>query len=233
MTDCKKISVSLEALAGELLNPTERAAVHEHLTACDSCASAWQAFETLRAHGSAPVQAPRPELFAQVMQVATEGRAVEHSHSGSRFWLGAGLGGALAAGIVFALVSFNPILQERTLPATPQLTIALNATRDVTVAINSPKDLQDAQIRVVLTGAVALAGFEGQSEIRWSTNLDRGVNMLSLPVTMQGLNGGRLLVEVDDEDHHEIFVVDLQGSPEAGASIQPEQAFHEPLESQV
>jgi len=113
------------------------------------------------------------------------------------------------------------------------LTIALTETRDVNVAIDSPTDLQDAQIRVVLTGAVALTGFEGQSEIRWSTNLDRGVNMLSLPVTMQGLNGGRLLVEVDYEDHHEIFVVDLEGSPEVGAAIQPGQTFDEPLESQV
>jgi len=232
MADCKTVSESLEALADGLLGPGEQAAVKEHLTACDGCASAWQALETLRTHRSTPAPAPRPELLSEILHAATERNAIERAPDGSRFWLGAGLGDAVAAGMVFALVSFSPILQEST-PATPQLTIALNETRDVNVAIDSPQDLRDAQIRVVLTGAVALAGFEGQSEIRWSTHLDRGVNMLSLPVTMQGLNGGRLLVEVDDEEHHEIFVVELQSSAEAGASIRPRETSAGGFESQV
>jgi len=232
MADCKTMSESLEALADGLLGPAEGAAVKEHLTVCDSCASAWQALETLQAHRSTPAPAPRPELFSEILRAATEANSIERESGVSRFWLGAGLGGAIAAGIVFALLSFSPILQERTL-STPQLTIALNETRDVNVAIDSPQDLRDAQIRVVLTGAVALAGFEGQSEVRWSTHLDRGVNMLSLPVTMQGLDGGRLLVEVDDEDHHEIFVVELQSSAEAGASMRPQETYTEGSESQV
>ena len=99
-----------------------------------------------------------------------------------------------------------------------QLEIALNETRDVNLAIDSPIAMMNAQIRVVLTGTVALAGFEEQSELRWATDLDRGVNVLRLPITMLGTSGGQVLVEVTHQDRHEIFVVTLRSStsPRAG-----------------
>jgi hypothetical protein len=171
------------------------------------------------------VPTPRTEFFAEVLHLATQSGAVEHQRTGNRFWIGAGLGGALAAGIVLALLSFNSLLQPPPGSSVPQLTIALNETRDVNVAIDSPTELLGAQIRVVLTGTVALAGFTDQSELRWATDLDRGVNVLSLPVTMLGTSGGQVLVEVTHRDRHEIFVVTLHGtSPQAGKLSIPNEA---------
>lgn len=211
MMDCTELSSLLEPFVDKRLTFVQQAAMKKHLGGCDSCASALYAVEALHARRSVVAPTPRTEFFAEVIQLATQGGAVEHQRTGNRFWIGAGLGGALAAGITFALLSFNSVLQPPE-PSMPQLTIALNETRDVNVAIDSPTELLGAQIRVVLTGTVALVGFEDQSELRWATDLDRGINRLSLPVTMVGSDGGQVIVEVIHVDRHEVFVIALRST---------------------
>ena len=217
--DCIELSSLLELFVDKRLTSVQRAAVKKHLGGCDSCASALHAVEALRARRSVVAPTPRTEFFAEIIQLATQGGAVEYQRTGNRFWLGAGVGGALAAGIVIALLNFNAMRQEHLGPSVPQLNIALNETRDVNLAIDSPTTMMNAQIRVVLTGTVALAGFEGHSELRWATDLDRGVNVLSLPVTMLGTSGGKVLVEVTHRDRHEIFVVTLHGTSPRASEI--------------
>lgn len=220
--DCTELSSLLEPFVDKRLTSVQQAAVKKHLGECDSCASALYAVEALHARRSVVAPTPRTEFFAEVLQLATQDGAVAHQRTGNRFWIGAGLGGALAAGITFALLSFNSVLQPPPEPSMPQLTIALNETRDVKFAIDSPTELSGAQIRVVLTGTVALVGFEGQSELRWATDLDRGINRLSLPVTMVGSDGGQVMVEVIHVDRHEVFVVALRSTtPRASETMIP------------
>jgi len=217
--DCTEVSTLLEPYSKEQLTSDQKDAIDAHLGRCDSCGSAAYALAVLRSHRDVAVPPPRPELLSEVIthaslaQIAT----ATATRAGDRFWLGAGLGGALAAGMVFALFNFDAVRPEQAGPSLTQLSIALNDIRDVNVAIESPATMMDAAIRVVLTGTVALSGYEGQSELRWTTDLDPGVNMLSLPVTMVGTSGGQVFVEVTHENRHEIFVVTLPGtSPQAG-----------------
>ncbi len=216
--DCSELSSLLEPFADKRLTSVQRIAVAAHLERCDSCASAAYGLEILRAQRGIAVPTPRPELLSEVVDRAALAGAAAAQRGGDRFWLGAGVGSALAAGIVIALLSFNATRQEHAEASVPQLDIALNETRDVNLAIDSPIAMMNAQIRVVLTGTVALAGFGEQSELRWAADLDRGVNVLSLPVTMLGTSGGQVLVEVTHQDRHEIFVITLRSStsPRAG-----------------
>jgi hypothetical protein len=91
-----------------------------------------------------------------------------------------------------------------------ELFFALHEIRDVNFAIESPAEFDDAEIRVISTGTVGLAGYEGRNELRWSTPLDRGTNMLRLPVAMDGRGGGHLLVEVTYGAQQKTFVVYLR-----------------------
>ena len=64
---------------------------------------------------------------------------------------------------------------------------------DVSVAIDSSEARMDAQIRVVLTGGIQLAGFDDQSVLSWTTDLDRGKSQFGrndgAQVTRQSLQG--------------------------------------------
>jgi hypothetical protein len=65
---------------------------------------------------------------------------------------------------------------------------------------------------VFLSGGVELAGFGNQREISWSTDLEQGVNQLTLPVIATDLNGGSLLVRLDHEGVQKVFKVNLKTS---------------------
>lgn len=220
--DCTEVSALLTLYSDKQVTLAQKGAIEAHLGRCDSCSSAAYALTVLRSQQRVPAPSPRSGLLSEVIAQASLAQTAEGARVGDRFWLGAGIGGALAAGVVFALLNFNAIHEEQPGPRLPQLSIALNETRDVNVAIESPSSMMDAEIRVVLTGTVALAGYEQESELRWTTDFDPGVNMLSLPVTMLGTSGGQVLVEVTHGDRHEIFVVTLPGtSPQAGAVLMP------------
>ena len=65
-------------------------------------------------------------------------------------------------------------------------------------------------MRVELRGAVALDGYAGQRELRWMTNLDRGINQLTLPVVALDATGGQVLVEVTHGDKRRTFILDVR-----------------------
>ena len=76
--------------------------------------------------------------------------------------------------------------------------------------LESPEALANAEVRVELRGAVGLDGYAGQRELRWSTDLDRGVNQLTLPVVASDASGGQVVVEVIHGDKRRTFVLDVR-----------------------
>jgi hypothetical protein len=100
-------------------------------------------------------------------------------------------------------------LADSAVRSVPAVTLAVNEERDVNVALSSPEPLAGAEIRVSLSGEIGLRGFEDQRELRWKTDLDRGVNQLTLPIVVLGSHGGQVLVEVQHGDKRRAFVVDV------------------------
>jgi hypothetical protein len=88
--------------------------------------------------------------------------------------------------------------------------LAINEERDVDVALSSPEPLSNAEIHVAVSGDIGLRGFAEQRELRWRTDLDRGVNQLTLPIIALGPHGGQVLVEIQHGDKRRAFVVDVR-----------------------
>jgi len=201
------------------LTPDQQSDVCNHLRRCEPCASEWRAVRALWEVATVPTPPPRAQLFSETMRLATTLAEYRGGPSAGRqpssFWVGAGLGGALAAGIVLAIMAGNPLRQSSeptvtsTAPSMPSITIALNEPHDVDVAINAAAALTGAEIRVVLTGGVRLAGYSDRSVVSWRTDLDAGVNQLTLPVLAINPNGGQVLVEVEHASKRQIFVVNV------------------------
>jgi hypothetical protein len=94
----------------------------------------------------------------------------------------------------------------------PEVRLALNQARDVTVSLDSHEALANAEVRIELRGAVALDGYAGQRELRWSTDLDRGTNQLTLPIVALDASGGQVLVEVTHGDKRRTFLLDVRAA---------------------
>jgi hypothetical protein len=179
----------------------------EHLESCEDCRSAAHAVAALRADRDTPIQRARDGAFEDAIRAAVSANAhVAPKRTG--FWLGVGVGAALAAGIAAAaIVMFHPFTESS--PGVPAVTVAMNEERDVSVALSSPEPLSNAEIHIALSGDIGLRGFADQRELRWSADLDRGVNQLTLPIVALGPHGGQVMVEIQHGDKRRAFVVDV------------------------
>jgi hypothetical protein len=190
-----------------------------HLAACAACRDSVAAVRALRVDAGRSVPPPSPDAFERALDAAI-GR-VAPSRRLAPFWMGTGLGAALAAGIAAAVILLAPPTAERVSPAaTPRIALAADERRDVSIALMAPEALDDAEIHVLVSGAIGLGGFEGQRELLWRTRLDAGANQLTLPVVATGTGGGQLLVEVRHGEKRRRFLVDVDtgvGRMEEGA----------------
>jgi hypothetical protein len=188
-------------------------AAFDHVATCAECTSALRAMNALRILRDEIVP-PADELA--VTRAVDRAMAHEPARRYRRGFVSGILSGAALAAAV-AAVAFG--LWTRTLDTdaasgVPEVRLALNEPHDVTVTLESPEPLVGADVRVELRGAVALSGYEGQRELRWSTNLDRGINQLTLPVVALAANGGQVLVEVAHGDKRRTFVLDVRARSE-------------------
>jgi hypothetical protein len=120
-------------------------------------------------------------------------------------WAGAALGAAAA--VALTVVLLRPI--ESTSVQAPSIGLALNEAREIDVLIDSERDLAGATIRIVVTGGIALDGFDDEREIGWQANLQRGSNLLSLPVVARAAGKGQLVAVIEHDGRTRRVTVDL------------------------
>jgi len=181
-----------------------------HAAACDDCPAALRALDAMRTLR----EAPPPMADEGAIERAID-RALASPAPGYRrgFWSGLASGAAAAAVVATLAVGIWSLRSgDESSVAVPEVRLALNRPSDVTVTLESPEPLVNAEVRVELRGAVALDGYAGQRELRWSTDLDRGINQLTLPVVAIDASGGQVLVEVTHGDKRRTFVLDVRAA---------------------
>jgi hypothetical protein len=181
-----------------------------HAKECEDCHSALRALDALRPLRHEPPPVPRDRAMERAIDTALSSVPARRYRRG--FWSGLAAGAALAA--TLAAVAVGVWLQSSggdAPRAMPEVRMALNEPRNVTVTLESLERLVDAEVHVELRGAVALDGYAGQRDLRWMTDLDRGVNELTLPVVALDATGGQVLVEVAHGDKRRAFVLDIRG----------------------
>jgi hypothetical protein len=187
----------------------EYLAARAHAESCDDCRAALRALDAMRVVRDEPA----PDISANAIERAIDRALTESPERRYRrgFWSGLASGAALAAAIAIVAVGIWSFRIGLEAPgAVPEVHIALNQRSNVTVTLETPEALMNAEVRVELRGAVALDGYAGQRELRWSTDLDRGVNQLTLPVVASQASGGQVLVEVTHGDKRRTFVLDVR-----------------------
>jgi hypothetical protein len=180
-----------------------------HVTDCEECRFALRGVQALRSLRDEPLPTAADAAIVRAIDYAVASQPAKPYRPGFVGGLVSGL--ALAAAI--AAVAFGLWLRGVggvDGAVVPQVQLALHEPHAVTVTLESPEALAAADVRVELRGAVALDGYEGQRELRWQTDLDRGVNQLTLPVVALAASGGQVLVEVTHGDKRRTFVLDVR-----------------------
>jgi hypothetical protein len=122
----------------------------------------------------------------------------------------------VAAGALAAVLALLFVVPRTESPRAPSgATLALDEIRDVSVVIESERELPEATIRVVVTGGVEIDGFAGQRELSWTTTLEHGPNLLSLPIHATAIGTGRVVAIVEHGGRSREAVVELRIDPVA------------------
>jgi len=181
-----------------------------HAADCDDCHAALRALEALRLMGEGSAPRPRQAAVERAIDRALASGAAQRYRRG--FLKGVASGALLAATLAAVAIGLWLEAGDGAMSGgVPEVSVALNMPQDITVTLESPEPLADAEVRVELRGAVALAGYANQRELRWSTSLDRGINQLTLPVVALEATGGQVLVEVAHGAKRRTFVLDVRG----------------------
>ena len=179
-----------------------------HAAGCRDCADALFAMRALRHERESGVPRPREGAFSRAVLGAAAAGCGDRRIMGG-FWAGLATGAVAAVVLVAVTLTVLPLGIESD-QFVPQVTMALNQPSDVSIAIDAKEPMIDAEIHVMLHGAVDLYGYEGQRDVHWTTDLDRGTNELRLPVVVSGSPGGMLMVEVHHGGKRKSFQVEVR-----------------------
>jgi hypothetical protein len=206
--NCEDVIEQLLETEEDALSVLEGNQLVAHLADCKSCQDALRGANALRMVRKQPVRSVPDGLFDRVMKHTT--RSTNSAAKRSQFWIGAAFGGLLAAGIAIAVVTLGTFRAPISSPAeVPVVTMAMGEQQQVNIAIDADKDLPGTTVYVVLSGGFEIAGFGANRELSWTTDLEKGVNRLALPLQAVGDTQGHLIVRLEHEGTRRVFRVDL------------------------
>lgn len=199
-----KIGLNLvDDYLGGYLDQDTRQALETHLETCASCRARFAQDRDLRQRLQAQLVAQPAAGFADRVML----RTVEHHQQKKRHnW--SFISGAVAASLVIAITSFVLRLAPHT-GSEAQQSLALNQVTRVALAMDSREELKGATITLRLPDNVELKGFPGQRMISWKTDLNRGTNLLALPVKGVAAKNGLLVARLEYGNKSKEYKVEL------------------------
>ena len=125
-----------------------------------------------------------------------------------RFWSTAGIGGAIAAGVIAWLIVSLPAGLPSVVDqdALDTVTISLNVEKTFKLKFESSRDMQAATLFLELPAGVEVPGFEGLDTVAWTTAIEKGSNILELPIIVRSGDGGTILARLEHEGKQKTFL---------------------------
>lgn len=213
MMKCTDIQKYLDDYLDDEMSLGEQKVVESHLEQCASCQQEIEDYRSLRqALHSLPVEQASPDFEENVF---AEVRKHYGSHSGRHFdkRFVAGFGTAMVASLAlwFTSTLYSPQFDEQNPQSGAQVvTLALHQTRTVKLVFEAPTDLAEVTLTLDLPENVELEGYSGEKQLVWQTNLNKGQNILALPVMAIGDGQGELLAQLNYGDKTQQFRVVLK-----------------------
>lgn len=208
--NCEDIVELAQSGESGVMDETRRQIVVEHVTQCSDCQDAIRAVEATRWLKNLQVEAADDDLFARTMGRVFEQPSRVHDRGGS-FWLGTGVGGAVAAAVFAAVIALGLLRSPTTeKTATAEFLVSMTESRDLNIAIDTDVALRGATVSINFYGGIELAGYASQRHLSWTTDLDAGVNKLSLPIIALDNSGGQLIVRLEHPQSQQEFLIQLR-----------------------
>ena len=178
-----------------------------HLHGCPSCQ---QFYQDLKIQQLFVQLTPVPKshnlsdnIAKQIQQVKAKHVAVKTRNTGFIY------GGIAACFLVLGLI-LQPMIFTGKQPASIHLVdvaIPLGAFKTVNVMLNSEYDYHEAQLAINMSGGVSFDQNGAIKDVAWQSNINKGKNILPLPVHLLSPSGGEIHVKMSTKDGIKEFVM--------------------------
>lgn len=197
MMRCRRFETALCRAGGAVPATRKGRAMLRHADRCARCAAVLRAESML---GTALRDAPEP-VVPPGLEQRVLGRALPaggRRRGRSRYvWPWAAVGTAAAAGaLAIALVRVMPTKPAPGSTRVPQVALQLHQTRQVGFVFHVRHRLRNVRIVIRLPKGVSVVG-RGARRVVWHVDLQRGDNLLKLPLLARTRGGGMVRAEVD------------------------------------
>ncbi len=208
--DCKKIMTLRDDLLDSALSAAETAAIARHAASCPQCSDMLRRdAELIAALRSMPAPAPSPDLAVRALAAA---RSAHDNHQQRHYsrWIGAALAACLVVWIMIGLPGKTLISPDPAGSGLAMVALKLHEEKTVTVVVNAPQDLIDAAVTIHLPKQLEMSGFPASSEIKWTTTLRKGKNLLRLPLTARGTGNAEIVTRIDHLNRSKVLRLEMQ-----------------------
>lgn len=211
--NCTDIHNHIADYLDQELSSLHSQAFEQHVSQCNACANLLLTERQLR---TMLQDMPVPQSSADFRQRVFERVRAEYPpeppmHLGMK--LSAGFASFAMFGLALWLVSG---MQAHDLPSEPSqvVAVAVDQSQSVRLVFDAQTDIQQAELSVDLPENVTLVGYPGRHSLSWQTSLQKGQNVLELPVqaTRQGRGELRTQLSYNNKIRTYQFVVDAQAS---------------------
>lgn len=191
---CSRTEEQLDGYLDGWLDDDQAAGIALHVQSCPACAHALEQRQALREDlERLAVPEPDPDLFARMLANAEAAQARRPQRAGTIL---TGLAAAVLAALALTVVLVrDPVAAPET--GLPSIHLATDTVTPVKLAFSSEKPLTDARLTLRLPVGVELVGYEGRTDLSWSTDLEAGANVLRLPLVGHTAASDLLIARLD------------------------------------
>jgi anti-sigma factor (TIGR02949 family) len=210
--NCTDINQHIDGYLDRELSSLQAQAFDQHVSRCSECTEKVEAERQLRSVlQGMPVPPPSADFKKRVFARVREEYPREPQHHYAMPFA-TGFASVAVFGLTLWLMggmqATDPVLEPAQL-----VTVAVNQSQSVRLVFDADSAIERAELSVDLPDNVRLAGYPGRNKLSWETSLQKGQNVLELPV--QVTNEGRGELRTQLSYHNKVksyqFVVDTQG----------------------
>jgi hypothetical protein len=209
MMNCKDIQKYLDDYLDKDISLNKQKAFDSHLAHCLDCRLTLGEYKVVRrALHLLPVASPSANLekniFAEVRRCYPR-----HQRRLFDYRFITGFATAMVAGFVlwFTSTIYTPKFDVQT---TQTVRVAINQMRTVKLIFNAPADLSKVALKLELPENVELQGYAGLKQLAWQTRLNKGQNILELPIIATSNGQGELIAQLNYGNKSRLFRIVLK-----------------------
>lgn len=204
--NCANFDGVVDDYLDKTLNIEDSSAFRQHVSGCADCSARLRRAESLvLALSKLAVPEPSPGFEQRILStVRNRYQNQERAHGRLRF--ATGFATAAVAGLAIWFIS--TIYTPRPFLDQPQMiSLGMNDVQTVRLVFDSHRDISQVRLSIDFPENVELNGYPGRKNLAWNTSLEKGQNVLALPVIAIEQGQGELVARLSYGQNIKMFRV--------------------------